>query len=281
MKIYNTLPLLIQCLSRWTTRPTPEQFEIEYVRPVSTIVGDFFEDFYEVIEALDWSSYRQNALQLDPIREENRLRGHINAVETLFGFTLPGEVCLLGTFHTMDGFARFDRGQHRVYLGVDESHLNGKYIDILTVHELTHVARETRPEVWKAIGLDPMMPRKVYLESQTTIEHLMGEGFSCLVSELLVPGERPWSYAYQTADSWRAVQAQAPLIGKTIQSELRNPNGGYGHLYSLNPTYSHYVWAWHWTRQVLEDVGRGDPRQLVGHPSQPLIEHALQFKLKP
>lgn len=248
---------------------------------MSTIVGDFFEDFYEVIEALDWSSYRQNALQLDPIREENRLRGHINAVETLFGFTLPGEVCLLGTFHTMDGFARFDRGQHRVYLGVDESHLNGKYIDILTVHELTHVARETRPEVWKAIGLDPMMPRKVYLESQTTIEHLMGEGFSCLVSELLVPGERPWSYAYQTADSWRAVQAQAPLIGKTIQSELRNPNGGYGHLYSLNPTYSHYVWAWHWTRQVLEDVGRGDPRQLVGHPSQPLIEHALQFKLKP
>lgn len=281
MKIHNGLPLLIECLTRWTTCPTPERFESEYGRPVAEYTGDFFEDFYEVLPSLDWRAYRENALKLDPAREEARLRGHIAAVEKLFGFGLPGEVCLIGTFHTYDGFARFDRGRHRVYLGVDESHLDGKYIDILTIHELTHVARETRPEVWEAMGLDPLMPRETYLDSQTTIEHLFGEGFSCLVSELLVPGENPWSYAYQTAASWKSVRAQAGLIGQIIHAELRNPNGDYGGFYGMSPRYSHYVWAWHWAREVLATIGGGDPRKLVGLPSTELVEHALAFRFNP
>lgn len=243
--------------------------------------GDFFEDFYDVLPALDWDAYRANAMLLDPAAEEARVRGHLRRVEELFGFELPGEICLMGSFHTYDGFARFERGRHRVYLGVDESHRNGKYVDILTVHELTHVARETRPEVWHAMGLDPLMERETYLESQTTMEHLFGEGFSCLVSELLVPGEPAWAYAYQTAASWRAVQAQAPLIDRIIKREIRDPNGDYGGFYGMSPRYSHYVWAWLWARDVLRTVGGGDPRRLVGLGSPSLFEHALAFEFRP
>ncbi len=280
MKVHNHLPLLIECLSRWKTRPSEEQFIREYALPLQSTMGGFFDDFYEVLLDLDWSSYRTHALTLDPAYEESRFTENLNQVEALFDFKLPGEVFLMGTFQHMDGFARFDQGTHKVYLGLDEDHLNGRYLDILTVHELTHVARETRPEVWQGYGLNPKMKRSDYLDSQTVIEHLMGEGFSCAVSEILVPGEEQWKYTYQSRESLEQVMNHAHHFDRVIKSELRSNDGDYGNLYGLEPLYAHYVWAWRWVKQLIREHGDGDPRKLVGLCSKDLIDHALQFSLR-
>ena len=280
MKIHNCLPTLIECLKRWKTCPTEKEFNSEYVEALRTTIGDFFEDFHEVLLRLNWSQYRENTLKLNPLTEENRFRHNLSLVESLFQFKLEGEAFLIGTFHDMDGFARFDRGLHKVYLGVDENFNNGRYIDVLTTHELTHVARESRPEVWEGFGLDPKMKRNDFLEYQPVIEHLMGEGFSCAISEILVPNERPWTYVYQTEKSLRQVYEQGSKLDQVIHREIKNPNGDYGHLYGIRPTFAHYVWAWEWVKKVLREHMDQDPKKLVNRCSKDFISNALEFKVE-
>ena len=279
MKIHNHLPILLECLNRWETCPDEKTFVHEYATPLSASTRNFFEDFHEVLLDLDWKSYRDHALKLDPAHEEVRLRKNIELVESLFGFSLQGEVFLLGTFLNMDGFARFDRGEHQVFLGVDENHHDRSYLDILTTHELTHVARESRPEVWEGFGLDPKMKRTDFLEYQPVIEHLMGEGFSCAVSEILIPGEAPWKYVYQTEKSLKNVYERAQEIDRRIHREIPKPDGDYGSFYGIRPVFAHYVWAWQWVRHVLKKY-ENDPRKLVTVCSKELIADALEFSLK-
>ena len=279
MKIHNRLPLLIECLKRWEKCPNEAVFEREYARPMEETAGDFFEDFHGVLANLNWSAYRNEALKLDPEAEEARLKRHLHAVENLFGFPLVGEVNLLGAFTAMDGYARFDRGSHQVFLGVDESHGRGRYLDVLIVHELTHVARESRPEVWEGWGLNPKMTQSEFTNSQPVIEHLMGEGFSCAVSEILVPGEKLWSYAYQTPESLEAVQQRAKDLNRMIHQELRHPDGDYGHLYRIRPAFAHYVWAWQWVKHLLK-TKESDPKKLVSRCSKDFLEDALAFEFK-
>lgn len=280
MKIHNCLPTLIHCLNRWEHCPSERTFDKEYAEPLRAIVGDFFNGFHEVLRDLDWKTYREKAIQLSPEAEEARFKKNLALVENLFQFKLEGEVFLLGTFETMDGFARFDRGQHKVYLGLDESHLNGRYIDILTTHELTHVARESRNEVWEGFGLNPKMKRSAFLETQPVIEHLMGEGFSCAVSELLIPGEPAWSYVYQNEQSLQKIYREPAPIERAIKKEIKHPDGDYGKLYQIEPDYAHYVWASEWVKQVLNDHAGQDPRKLVNRCSKNLSDHALSFTLE-
>ncbi len=136
MKIHNTLPLLLSCLEKWEKIPTEKKFIEEYAVPMEQSVGNFFEDFYSALLELDWDQYRAHALKIDPKHEEVRLKKHMRDIERLFEVPLSGEVVLFGSFETMDGFARFDWGNHKVFLGVDESFDDGQYIDILTTHEL-------------------------------------------------------------------------------------------------------------------------------------------------
>ncbi|MBC7692083.1 MAG: hypothetical protein H7222_09955, partial [Methylotenera sp.] len=285
MKIHNTLPIFVDCLKRWKELPTADQFEREFASQLAPVVGDFFEDFHSALEDLNWEDYRGEAMHIDPVREEARVRSRLAQLEELFGFKLEGEIFLLGAFTTMDGFARFDRGRHRVYLGMDESHGRGQYLDVLITHELTHVARETRPEIWHALGLDPKMPREVYLEAMSAIEHLFSEGFSCVISELLVPDEKPWGYVYQTEDSLKQVLQHGPAIDRYIHRELKRRDGGdYGNFYDVDsygpelPDYTHYVWAWQWVKHLLRERAGGDPRRLVVIPSASLLQDALKFR---
>ena len=279
MKIHNCLPTLIDCLTRWKTFPDQRTFRTEYTDVLRPVVGDFFDDVHGELHELDWNAYREKILRMDAKKEENRLRHNLSLVENLFQFKLEGEILLLGTFEGIDGFARFDRGRHLVYLGVDENFDNGKYIDVLTVHELTHVARESRPEVWQGFGLDPKMSRSEFLNSQPVIEHLIGEGFSCLVSEILVPGEKSWNYAYQNEKTLSLIYANAKKIGEIVKNEIRHPDGDYGRLYGIRPNFAHYVWAWQWTKRVLQDFADHDPKKLVTLCSKEFVNHALQFEL--
>jgi len=278
MKVHNHLHLLVECLGRWQKCPSERQFIEEYAQPLRKTMGDFFDDFYEVLTGLDWKQYRNQALTINPAFEESRFQENLKKVEDLFGFQLEGEVFLLGTFETMDGFARFERGSHRVYLGMDESHLDGRYLDILTVHELTHVARETRPEVWEGYGLNPKMERSVYLENQSVIEHILGEGFSCAVSEILIPGEEPWKYTYQDVENLERVFQNAEALDRIIKNEILHPDGDYGSFYGIDPIFSHYVWGTEWVKKLLREHG-DDPKKLVARCSKDFIDSALKFQL--
>jgi len=279
MKIHNHLPLLIECLTRWEACPSEKVFNQEYAEPLKASTKHFFDDYHEVLTDLDWNAYRNHALKLDPVFEEEQFRKNLDLVENLFGFKLDGEAFLLGTFLYMDGFARFDRGEHQVFLGVDESHHDRSYLDILTTHELTHVARESRPEVWTGFGLDPKMKRADFLESQPVIEHLMGEGFSCAISEILIPAQSPWKYVYQTEESLKNVYERALEIDRRIHREIPKPDGDYGSFYGIRPTFAHYVWAWQWVKHLLKNV-ESDPRKLVSICSKGLMDDALKFSLK-
>jgi hypothetical protein len=279
MKVHNSIPLLLECLNRWKTCPSEKQFMAEYADPQRAVIGDFFDDFHEDLEALNWVRYRENALKLDADFEAKRFQQNLELVEELFQFRLSGETFLIGTFEVMDGFARFERGNHKVFLGLDEGHLQGRYLDVLTTHELTHVARESRPEVWEGFGLDPKMSRADFLEYQPVVEHVLGEGFSCAVSEILVPGEAHWSYTYQTRESLEQVYKNAATLDRLIKKEIENPDGDYGKLYGIRPVFSQYVWGCEWVKQLLRDHAGGLPRNLVNRCAKDFLADAHAFQL--
>lgn len=291
MRVTNHLPHLLDCLRRWEAKPSRAAFAAEYFAPLVGSIGTPFDDgadrLYGAVEGLNWAMYREEALRLDPSAEEARLRRQLGRVEELFGLTLEGDVVLFGAFTRMDGYARFDRGKHVVYLGVDESHGRGAYLDVLESHELTHVVRESRPEVWAGWGLSLDMTHDDFVEQLPVVEHLLNEGFACVVSELLNPGEDPWHYAYQTEDSLARVLEHGPFVDRVVREELAlGPEGDYGRLYAPGrygrgmPQFTHYVWAWQWARHVLDDLCGGDARALAARCSKDLVDDARAFQLE-
>ncbi|MBI3558421.1 MAG: hypothetical protein HY074_19300 [Deltaproteobacteria bacterium] len=293
MHVHNFLPQFLAALKRWPDRPSEKEFAT-YLQPVEKLIQPMIDDFidrfggglYQVTEGLNWEVYRAEALRLDSMNEEKRARAHIENVEKCLGLHLEGDVVLFGAFTAMDGYARFDHGKHTVYLGVDESHGRGAYLDILISHELTHVAREPLPEIWAGFGLTPDMSHDEFTQNLPVIEHLMGEGFSCVVSELINPHEPYWNYVYQTEDSLAQILAHGPAIDKVVHAELRKKDkGSYGSLYDTSryvpevPRYAHYVWAWLWASHVLKTKAGGNPRTLLRLCSKDLLDDALAFKL--
>ena len=277
-------------MQRWEKRPTLEDFTRTYFDSIAESCDSIFdgpEDLYEAIADVSWAQYRKEVIELNPEFEETRVRRHLKGVQDLLGMELEGEIILFSTFAGMDGYARFDRGTHRVFLGVDENHGVGQYLDILEPHELTHVARESQPSVWEGFGLNPKMSHHEFTENQPVIEHLFGEGFSCAVSEILTPTDAIWHYAYQERESLAQVMEHAPRVDHTIHHEIQlGDQGDYGRLYNPSrygarlPSFTHYVWAWQWAKKVIQDFGGGDPRKVLSVCSKEFIQHALQFKLE-
>lgn len=276
-------------MTRWDRPPRLHDFIESYYKSMAGVAEPAFGDgsgLHEMIADLDWPVYRQGVLALDPAREEARLRRNIEKVEALFGFELQGEAVLFGAFTAMDGYARFDRGTHRVFMGVDEGHGRGEYLDILETHELTHVARESRPSIWSGWGLDVGMSHDSFVEDQPVIEHLFGEGFSCAVSEILVPSEDRWHYAYQVREDLERILAHGDAVDRVVHAELRAGSGSdWGRLYSPSsyrpklPVFTHYVWAWQWAKKLIREAGQGDPKRILEVCSRDWQEHALAFRL--
>ena len=289
VKIYNFLPSLVECARRWEEPPAVGEFVSNYFNPMKHMIDDVFDDgavMHRLLLGLDWTSFRRELLTMDPHREEARVRKHLQDVEKIFGFKLEGEIVLFGAFGSMDGYARFEKGRHRVYLGVDESHARADYLDILEVHELTHVARESRPDVWNGWGLNPKMTHDEFVESQPAIEHVFGEGFSCAISEMLVPCDKPWRYFYLEEEDYALIRKNASAVDEAVHREIRAGNeGDWSRLYSSTsykprlPTFTHYFWGWQWTRHLIRDRAGGDPSKLVNICSNELIEDALAFRL--
>lgn len=290
MKIVNHLPLFLDCMQPWQLRPTPEELRDRYWTAIAVQCGEVFDHdslaFWGRLTRLDWQEYRRGVLTLDPAREEARLRRAIASVEGLFGLVLGGEAVLFAAFASMDGYARFHRGQHQVFLAIDEAHGNGAYLDVLMTHELTHVVRESRPQVWEGWGLTLDMTHAEFVDRMPVAEHLLSEGFSCAVSEILVPGVDPWYYAYQDKDGLRHVLEHGAAIDEAVRAELRDPDGDYGRLYAgqrylrAMPPFAHYVWAWQWAKHLIAQQAGGDPRRLVERCAKDFVEDALTFELR-
>lgn len=290
------LSLFLECLSRWKSPPSRDAFEKEYIdglRKLGVEIEGLLEDFgayrgrsmYEHILGLEWKSYRSHCLEMDAAFEIERLDRSLESIESFFGKKLTGKVTLFGSFLMMDGYARFHRGGHNVFLGVDEDHGRGAYLDILTAHELCHVVRESSASVWKGWGLDPKMTHDDFVEKQPPLEHLMNEGYSCVVSEILNPGHPPHLFTYQSKDSFEKIMEVASGVDRVIHAGIKMPGFSYREWYHTEKyvpevaRFAHYVWAWAWVKNLVHTEFGGDARKLAGECSKNWIDHALEFKL--
>lgn len=289
MRIYNFLPLLLDCLEKWETPPAREVFHSEYLTPIQNELHLNFPhhriDLHTTLLNLDWNSYRTQTLLLNPVDQEAKLRSLIQKTENLFGISLVGDILLFGGFRMIDGYAQFNQGSHLVFLGLDIHQESSYSLEIMMAHELGHVARESRSEVWESWGLNPKMTNPEFVQNQPVIEHLLGEGLSCLVSELLVPGARPRDYVFQTELGFVKILENKGLINSVIQEALGDPQYGYRGLYNLDlyqnliPPFGHYYWAWQWTRTIFADQFHSNPKEILNTSSKLMLSHGQKYKI--
>lgn len=291
MQIHNHLPLFLENMRRWEKPPTGRELSDHYLTPVQPQLGIIFdpaeaESIALDLRTMDWKSYRERILRMKADEQLARLQRHLDSIQQYFDCELRGEVNLFGAFEYMDGYARYERGGHFVFLGIDEAFENGSYIDILTLHELTHVARESQPTVWQGFGLKPEMTNAEFRANQPVIEHLFGEGFSCAVSEQLLPDQLAHLYPYQSEEGLRLAYNQVERLNRVIHAEIRAERGHYGNLYSSHhyggdvPELAQYVWGWQWVKRLAEDRYGGDYRRMLKTCSKEWVEHALRFNLQ-
>lgn len=290
MQIHNHLPLFLENMHRWKTAPSARELAENYLVPTQPQLGIIFDpDEAESIaldlRTMDWKNYRERVLRMDSAEQLSRFKRHLDAIHEYFGFELRGEVNLFGAFEYMDGYARYEKGGHSVFLGIDEAFENGSYVDILTLHELTHVAREGQSSVWRGFGLDPEMTNEEFRKQQPVIEHLFGEGFSCAISEKLLPDQHAHLYSYQSEEGLKHAYREVERLNRVIHAEIRAEDGHYGNLYSSShyggnvPSLAQYVWGWHWVKNLARDLYDGDYQRMIGTCSKEWVEHALQFNL--
>jgi len=294
MKIINLIDLQLKIIKSWEQFPSKEQFlkdffslgHAYFVGPL----GDL-EKNYELFQsnASDWQEYREQVLKLKSCEEEAKIKINIDKVEHFFNIKLVGEVVLFVMFSYIDGYARFHEGTHRVFIGLTFPPPHPDYYDVLETHELTHVARESRPENWLSWGLQPNQKNEEFIQKQPALEHLFGEGFSCAVSELLNPGINIWEYVYQSKDGYELILKNADEVNRVIheaiiQEEKTPGSFHYFKFYSEDtynpplPLFTQYVWAYAWVKELLK---KNTPQNLLTVCSKDLRSYALDFFFNP
>lgn len=297
MNNHQMLPVFKQRIREWAQPPTKEQFLSQYVAEFGGLLDPLLEDFsgfrgfefHGALENLDWPRYRAHIEKLDVDHEWQRIIQEQRNIEDLFEMRLQGDCVLFGSFGMMDGYARFHQGRHCVYLGVDESFLEDRYLNILESHELTHVARESQASVWAGFGLSLMMTHDEFVANQPVIEHVFSEGFSCAVSQWLHPEGKEHHYCYQSEDSISSVFEHREVVDSVVHRMIKGGLEGqkdvhYRKLYNpdlyepIQASYVHYVWALEWVKQCILDFG-GHPKHLLKRTSHDLFDHAMSYRL--
>ncbi len=286
MKIINLLPIQLECLKRWETIPTLEIFRnelFEKIRPYFEEAIGNAEEIYEYFKDpnLNWETYRSQALLINEEIELKRIKDNLNKVEDFFHLKLEGEIVIFAMFHYIDGYARFHKGTHRVFIGLCTEHQNNHYYDILETHELTHVARESRVETWHGWGIPHNLSNEEFVENQPVLEHLFGEGFSCLVSQILNPSFAEWEYVYQTQESFEMILNHAEEVNRVMYEQIKleeskPEEADYFKLYHSEhynpplPLFTQYVWAKAWVETLIKE-----------RPAQELLTKcSLDFRIK-
>jgi len=179
----------------------------------------------------------------------NEATNTVDRVEAAFNTTLPGTLIFMPSFGEFDGFARYDRGEHLVMIGVDFPGSDPAYLKALTAHELSHVFRDHAPEVWSHLG-KPLreISRREYLDAGTAQEHLVSEGLATLFSQTLYPDipaivhhyydEPEWSWCQENEDAIHASLIQCLASDEDVWSYYGESRVAPG-----SPSRTQYFWA--------------------------------------
>jgi uncharacterized protein YjaZ len=206
----------------------------------------------------------------------------VHQVELVFGTTLIGELVLIPSMGEVDGFARYDSGQHTVMLGIDHPDASLDYLKALTAHELSHVYRDHSPAVWGFLG-KPLneITREEYLEATTGREHLVSEGLATLASQLIFPGAPLQDHHYYEVHEMNWCLNHYEEIDQALKNCLRSPEPDPWQFYSPgivakgSPSRTHYYWA---ARRIDEWIQRTPGMSLIQAHSLHADE-ILAFKL--
>jgi hypothetical protein len=207
----------------------------------------------------DYARHSQTTAQNYLLEARNRVR----EIEAALcpGRELPGELHLVPSLGAFDGFARYDRGQHRVLLGVDFPDADLNYLRALTAHELSHVHRDHQPEVWGHLG-KPLekVSRAEYLEAVTAQEHLVSEGIATLFSQLLYPEIPHATHHYYEDHEWEWCVQNHSTIEDALLQCLHPPGDenvwrfyGEGSAGPGSPSRTQYYWAAQRIQEWLPD----------------------------
>jgi hypothetical protein len=199
------------------------------------------------------------------------------AVERFFGRPLDADLVLLAAFGWIDGYARFERGKHVVYVGADYPEPADHYLDLIIAHEVGHVVREGDPATWTALGLSIDMTHDEFTERCPFEEHMIGEGLSTALSEAIHPGLPLHEYLYFTEEQFAWCRAYA----KDIAQALRRFRGTSEQHYSLygrdtitpgSPERTQYFHGWMAVRKLVQSGH--DLRALFRMPAAEILRLA-------
>jgi hypothetical protein len=256
-------------------------FEEDYVGPNRAILEPLFADweawsrpFARTLESFDPGKARAAIERAKRRGYPERAARVLERVEAFFGRPLEGELALIAGFGRLDGYARFDRGRHCVYIGVDYPEEADFYLDLIVAHELAHVAREGDPATWRRLGLPPDMTHDEFQERCPFEEHMIGEGLSTALSEEIFPGHRLHDYLF-----FEEEQAAWCLAHEAeIRSGLRRFRGTCEEHYALyarevvapgSPERVQYYWGY---KLVKNAAGTGIPlRALFSMPASDIM----------
>jgi hypothetical protein len=259
-------------------------FEEEYVKPNERFLGPLYEDL------AGWSSPISETLAgFDPARAERAIatalrRGYparagrtVEKVEAFFGRKLDADLVLLAGFGRIDGYARFERGKHTVFIGVDYPEPADHYLDLIIAHEVGHVVREGDPGTWRALGLDIDMSHDEFTERCPFEEHMTGEGLSTALSEAIWPGHPDPEYLYFTREQFDWCEAFKRDIADVLRRFRGTTEAHYG-LYARDaitpgsPERTQYYHGWMTVRRLVR--AGADLRELFATPAKEILARA-------
>jgi hypothetical protein len=173
----------------------------------------------------------------------------VKKIEAAFGGELKGELRLGPSLMHFDGFARYDSGSHTVWFGMDHPDADEDYLRVLLAHELSHVYRDHRPDVWKVFGKPlEQVSRQEYLDQMDHKEHLASEGLATLFSQALFPDVPPHVHHYYSKEEFQWCLENSEKIEEALIECIRgdqdvwkfygDDSAGPG-----SPSRTQYFWA--------------------------------------
>ncbi len=206
---------------------------------------------YTSEEILDWQeNIASEMMQETALCYLNGVHELVKKIEEFFGATLLGELILIPSMGELDGFARFDRGSHKVLLGVDFPNASLAYLKALTAHELSHVFRDHSPQVWQFTGRPlTQITRDEYLAATTGREHLISEGLATLTSQAIFPEIALQDHHYYEPEEMKWCLDHYSKIDQALTNCLSSLEPDPWKFYSPglimkgSPSRTHYYWA--------------------------------------
>lgn len=191
-----------------------------------------------------------------------KIKAYVKKIEDIFKMELPGELRLSPSLMQFDGFARYDRGEHTVWFGIDHPDADEPYLEALLAHELSHVYRDHQPEVWKKLA-KPLreVSRKEYLEAMTPQEHLVSEGLATLFSQVVFPQTPLHVHHFYFEHEMRWCLENRDKIHSKIVECLKGDKEVWkfyeeGVVENQSPSRIHYFWAAQQIRSWLLQDGK-------------------------